>query len=257
MAAITLLLVNAMLIIANIVHLASNDSHEPTSMFSGWMWNGDYDRSHIEMFGHLLIIFGAIMLAFLAVNRRSSVYAAWSFGFAVLFADDFFRIHEDLGGWLVVYGHVEPMAGLRAQDIGELVILGVGAVVVGALLLVSLLRSSGVDRRNWFTLFGWLGVLAVFAVGIDQLHALLVPSISPSVSAALALTETAGELLSMTFIVLAVHRMTLAQEPPVARASAPQVQPNDTDARPSAAAHSEPPADDHAPSLVAVEAARR
>src|SRR5690606_33186446 len=127
MAAVTVLLVDAMLFIANIVHLASNDSHEPTSMFSGWVWNGDYDRSHIEMFAHVQVIAGAVMLAFMAVHRRSQVFAAWSFALVVLFVDDFFRIHEDMGGFLVVYDYVGPVAGLRAQDVGELVILVIEA----------------------------------------------------------------------------------------------------------------------------------
>ncbi|MFN3865575.1 MAG: hypothetical protein ACK4MD_02545 [Demequina sp.] len=214
MLAVTLLLTDAMLFAANIVHLASNDSHEPTSMFSGWMWNGDYDRSHIEMFAHVQIIGGAVMLAFLALSRRSLVYAAWSFGLTALFIDDFFRIHEDMGGFLVVYGYVEPMAGLRAQDVGELVILGIGAAVVGTLLVVTFFRASGIDRRNSLVLAAWLGVLAFFAVGVDQLSVILAPHVPHAVTVGLVLTETAGELVGMTLIVLAIHRMTLHQRAP-------------------------------------------
>lgn len=71
-----LLALDALFLLGNVMHLASNDPDEPTTRFSPYQWNGDSDGSYVEMFGHTQLFIGAVMLAFLAVLNRSYSYAA-------------------------------------------------------------------------------------------------------------------------------------------------------------------------------------
>jgi hypothetical protein len=216
MLAAVLLTLDLLFLLGNVVHLASNDPDEPVTRFSAVQWNGNYDGTFVEMFGHTQLVGGAVMLVFLAVIRRSPSFVVWTGVLVVLVADDFFQIHESVGADLVRRHGLPAVAGLRPQDLGELLVWAVLALVLGSALLISYFFSSRADRRHSRALFGWLCLLAVFAVVIDQLHVILEPHVSHTVSLALTLTETTGELVGMTLIVLAIHRIALRTRRPAA-----------------------------------------
>lgn len=214
-AAVTLLLLDALFLAANLVHWLTYGYELPGDFaiyFSGIEWNGE-DGSHVEIFGHMQLFAGAVMLGFLEASRRSRVYAAWMVALLVLVADDFFMIHERVGLFLVDAMSISPIGGLRPVDIGELIVWGALGVIVGTSLILTTVRASGVDRRNSIVLFFWVGVLAVFAVVLDQLHFLIAPHVHPLVDSGLTFVETTGELVGMTLIVLAILRMTLDDSP--------------------------------------------
>jgi hypothetical protein len=213
MMAVILLLLDGLLLAANAAHSLSNEPHEPVTRFTPRQWDGT-DGSLIEIFGHMQLIAAAVMLGFLVASRRSLVYAAWSFALLVVVLDDFLMIHEDVGGRLAVAMGLEPVAGLQTQDLGELLVWAVLGAVMASMVILTTLRASGEDRRNSLVLVGWFGVLAVFAVGIDQLHSVVEPHVHHLFAAALTVTEVAGELIAMTLIVMAIHRMTLYQRAP-------------------------------------------
>lgn len=210
MLAVILLVLGLLFLLGNIMHLATNDPDERSGQFSTPLWNGDRDGSYIEMFGHTQLLGGVIMLIFLTGATRSFSYVAWAAVLLTLVADDFLMIHERWGARLVQDHGLPAVGGLRPQDLGELLVWVCLAVVLGVLLVVTYVIASRSDRRNSLVLLGWIGVLAVFAVVVDLLHIVVEPHVPHTVTLALTLTETAGELIGMSLIVLAVHRMTLA-----------------------------------------------
>lgn len=218
--ALVLLVLDGLYLLGNVLHLASNDPDESPTSFSAVQWNGDYDGSYIEMFGHTQLVAGAIVLAVLAVSRRSYAFSVWTVILVTLVIDDFFQVHERVGATLVRSLSLPAVAGLRPQDLGELLVWGVLGLVLGGALLVVYVAGRKSERRDSRVLFGWVCVLALFAVVIDQIHIMVEPHVPHAVALALTLTETAGELIGMTLIVLAIHRIAVRRLPPAVQADA-------------------------------------
>jgi len=207
--ALVLLVLDGIYLLGNVIHLGSNDPDERRTYFSVPQWDGNYDGSYIEVFGHTQLLAGAILLAVLAVTRRSYTFSAWTVVLVTLVVDDFFQLHERWGATLVQGLDLPAVAGLRPQDLGELLVWGVLGCVLGGALVAVYAAAPRNERRDSRELFGWLCLLALFAVVIDQLHIILEPQVPHWVALALTLTETAGELVGMTLIVLAIHRIAL------------------------------------------------
>lgn len=207
--ALVLLVLDGIYLLGNVIHLGSNDPDERRTYFSVPQWDGNYDGSYIEVFGHTQLLAGAIVLAVLAVTRRSYTFSAWTVVLVTLVVDDFFQLHERWGATLVQHLDLPAVAGLRPQDLGELLVWGGLGCVLGGALLIVYIAGPGSERPDSRVLFGWLCLLALFAVVIDQLHVIVEPHVPHWVALALTLTETAGELVGMTLIVLAICRIAL------------------------------------------------
>lgn len=208
----TLVVIDVLLLIANILHFGANDPDEPVTRFSSPAWNGDADGSFIELTGHLQLIAGVVMLVFLAVIRRTAVYVAWAVTLIVLIVDDFAQVHEVQGGLLALRFGLPSVAGLRPEDVGELTVWAIEGVFCLTLILATLWWADLLARRHSRLLFLCVIVLAFFGGVVDQLHIVVEPYLSHTAGLAVTLTETTGELGAMTLIVLAVHRMTRAQD---------------------------------------------
>lgn len=205
-----LFVLTAVFLVGNVLHLQVNDPHEPTHpVFSHPGWNGDYDGSHVEIFGHIELTLAAAVLFALAFSRRVLVYGAWALTVAALTVDDLMQVHERGGAVLVTALDLPAVAGLRPQDLGELAVWGILALVLGMFLLVGYLRAPGYARRDSWILVACLLVLVVFGVIIDQLLIIVAPRITPLAYHSLVLTETAGEIVAMTLILLAAHQMAV------------------------------------------------
>lgn len=209
MWAVAFVSIDALLLLGNVVHLMRNDPDEPSTLFSAVEWNGDLDGSYIEIVGHAQLFAGAVMLLFVSVIRRSASYGAWAATLVVLIADDIFQIHERYGASLVARFDLPALIGLRPQDLGELIVWAVLGLVLGLFLVITYILAAPADRRHSRILFGCVCVLAVFAVVIDLLHIIVEPHVPHVVALGLTLTETGGELMVMTLIVLVIYRITL------------------------------------------------
>lgn len=207
MLAVVLFFLDGLYLLGNVVHLTSNDPGEPTSPFSAVQWDGNNDGSYIEIFGHTQLLAGAVMLLFLVVTRRSLTFAVWTVLLLVLVIDDFLLVHESGGAMLVNSFALPAVAGLRPQDLGELIVWAAMAGVLGCALLIAYVVGSESERRDTRTLFGWLCLLIVFAVGVDLLRIAVEPHLGYLGNLVVTLVETTGELVAMTLIVLAVHRI--------------------------------------------------
>ena len=221
--------VDVLLIAGNVAHYAANDPTEAPTRFGAPSWNGDLDGSSIEIMGHAQVVVAVVVLLVAAISRRGPVYAAWAAAFAGLFLDDFLQLHETWGARLSVAWELPTVLGLRAQDLGELIVWAGEAVVLGLIVVVATVFSSARGRRDSAVLFGCMVIIAVFGVGVDQAHIVLEPHISHLAAIAVTLTETAGELGGMSLALLAAARMLTG---PATPSTDPRPDGTDTDGQP-------------------------
>ena len=200
--AIVVLAIDVLLLTAN---AALNTYAVP--FFRNAMWDGDLDGSLIELFGYLQLAAASLALLGLWVRRRIGVYGAWALIFAVLVVDDWLMIHEYGGAQLIGLFHIQPAAGLHPQDIAEILVWVILASVLGVLLLIAYERAPRVGRRDSNILFGLVALLSVFTVGLDLVDSVVDLTTSDLMRDSFTLTETSGELLVMSFMLVTVLRM--------------------------------------------------
>ena len=208
-----MLIVDVLLLVGNVAHHATNDPGEPLTRFQDPRWRGDLDESFAEILGHAQIVVAVVVLLVVAVFRRTLVHAAWALAFAGLFLDDFLQVHERLGAVLAARWGLPAVAGLRSVDLGEVLVWAGEALVLGVVVVVATVLSDGRGRRDSLVLFGCMVVIAVFGVGVDQLHSVVEPHVAHVVAVGLSLTETAGELLGMSLVLFAAAAMVAATAP--------------------------------------------
>lgn len=103
----------------------------------------------------------AVFLTVLWWKRGAAVYLALAASFLLILADDALEIHERAGNWLSQSEHLRDVAGLRAQDLGELVVFGALGLTVLALMIAGFRFSP---RNFWPTGFAFIGLLLALAV---------------------------------------------------------------------------------------------
>lgn len=153
------------------------------------------ERGYGEVFFMIMSIWVACLLLALAVRMRSAVLGGWSAAFGYLFLDDWFTVHERLGGQLARH------LGVTHQT-GELTWLAGVALVTGTLLVGLHLRSRGEPRAVSAVLFGLALALAFCGVALDFVHATIrsTPSIA-WLSPYATIPEDGGEIAVMSLVV--------------------------------------------------------
>jgi hypothetical protein len=145
-----------------------------------------------------------ITFCFLACyfRDRAPVFLALSFTFVVIVLDDTLQIHETFGKRFVEALALEQMAGLPAQNLGELMVWSALGGVVVAALAVSFLRTDVFGQNIALVVLGLLAVLVFFAVGVDTLRAALWDAFRGA-DLILGLLENGGEMLTLSVITAA------------------------------------------------------
>lgn len=176
-------------------------------VFTPWL-DAPEDGSVAELYGHLKLLAAVVALVLVWRATRVSVYAAWALAFTALVADDFFQIHERVGAMLVDTFSLPAVAGLRAQDLGELVVWAAAGIIMGGLLVVTHLRASPRHQSDSWLLAAATALLALFAVALDMVDALVKRLTGQgTLTSLMDHAESAGELLTMTlmlFVALAI-----------------------------------------------------
>lgn len=151
-----------------------------------------------EQFAHAKQATVAALL--LVVGRRTGwpLLVAWAAVFCFALGDDRLQVHERAGGWLArTLALPEGVAGLRAQDLGELAVWGLVGVVPLAAVVVLHRRSDGPARRAGRGMAVVVGCYVFFGVVVDQLHAVA----ADSLDLALGTVEDGGELVVLSLAV--------------------------------------------------------
>jgi hypothetical protein len=124
-----------------------------------------------ERFNQLMLLATSLLLLRAAREHRSAwlAFLACVFGFA--FLDDAFAYHETMGIVIVEVFELQPVGGLRALDLGEIVAWGIAAAALVVPGLLAWRRCPQVDG-NAVVLLGLFAGLVFFAVVADMLHVL-------------------------------------------------------------------------------------
>ena len=156
----------------------------------------DRDGSYAEVYQYLKEFWIVCLLLLIAVREKAVIYLAWAFIFLYMLADDSMRIHEMVGGILTRSYQLQPVFGLRAQDIGELLITGLVAAVLFSFLFLAYYFASPTARRVTHYLLLLVAGIAFFGIVVDMLHVAL-----PWGKSLFALIEDGGEMAIMSLVV--------------------------------------------------------
>lgn len=209
---VILLSVDALLLAVHAVHLVLRrwgaEQNVVTEFLLNTIWNGQNDRSVVEIWGYLQLATAALLLIYLSRRQAESyAYAVWGLIFLLMTADDLLQWHENIGGAYSDIRADAPVLGVPAHAFGQFLFWGLLSVVLGALLLVVHRRSSPATRRGSIQLLASTVLLAVFAVGVDLVSAVVLERMGRTAYAFAVYTETIGELVFMTLILIVVFRL--------------------------------------------------
>jgi len=169
------------------------------------------ERSYSEVFQYMKEYWITGLLLLLAVRRQETVFVVWAALFGYLLVDDSRGLHERLGQALAGDDPLARVLGVRAQDIGELLVSGAAAAVFFAAIALAHRRASAGGRAESWCLVRLCIALAAFGIGVDIVHELLPPGGSYSL---IAILEDGGEMVVMTFILAFAFAVVTETEPP-------------------------------------------
>ncbi len=116
---------------------------------------------------------GALLLALAARRRPGAGLAALSLAMAILLADDAGQLHERGGALLARLLSLPSVLGLRAVDLGELLVWAALGVPVLAGFALAWRRGGPRGRRGVAGLAALLALLVGFAVVADMIHSII------------------------------------------------------------------------------------
>jgi len=157
-----------------------------------------------EMFQYIKEYWIGLMLLWLALKRRSFLFLGWSQLFIYLLFDDALQIHEKGGNILARYFNLQPILGLRAQDIGELGIVLIVGVAFLAIIGISHYFSEQRLREISKRIAILLVALVFFGVFIDMIPYMFR---NPEIFNLLVLIEEGGEMVVMSLITWYVFKI--------------------------------------------------
>ncbi len=180
------------------------------------LWEGhrfavSTDRGFAEIFGYLKLLLLTGLLARLWTQQKRLTYFAWSAVFAYVGLDDALRLHEKEGLYLAQRLGMPAAFGLRARDLGEVLVWGVFATVLLGFVLFSYLRAAPKEKAFSKSLFALFTVLVFFGLGVDMLDILVGGSAFQETL--MAVLEDGGEMLTISVITAFVWRWFVNREP--------------------------------------------
>ncbi len=170
------------------------------------------ERGFGETFQYLKEGWIALALILVAIRAANGLYAGWAVLFGFLLVDDLFAARERLGkliGFEFEFGRV---LGLRPQDLGELIIIGLAMLVLGIPIAVDYFRGDFRARSFWRSMVPLLVALAAFGVLFDAIHVAL--RSDPSWDVIFGTIEEGGEMIVMSLILRLVFQTWHASFPP-------------------------------------------
>lgn len=210
-----LLSVDTFFIAVYVIHRIYNATYLDGALSLGNAWRIDHDGSYAEIFGYLKLATIVALLMWMWRRRRQPVYVALAaiFGFALV--DDAFQIHERGGLDIEDALALGPLAGLRAQDFGEMIVWTMVGVPMLGVALAAFVRSSPADRAIGLLFMGAVAVLALFAVVTDMAHTMVSGTIWGA-DLLFTVLEDGGEQITLTLtvcIAVLIRRELLGRQP--------------------------------------------
>jgi hypothetical protein len=205
------LAIDALLLILFVRWAYVEHHHITDSIFYGQQRFSSVDGSLMESWGYIKEA-SIICLAVYAFKKtKEFFYAAYAVLFASVLADDSLRLHEAISVWL----SSPSLLGKYSDIPAAFLVSGVPL----ALAALGFFRLSSGRKMPGFMLLGGFGLMAFFAVVVDNLHELLIGS--EHFQTASSFVEDGGELVSLT-VILAVWRAYAWSIGPHKRVARPQ-----------------------------------
>jgi hypothetical protein len=186
-----------LLVATDLVFIILHIIHSYSGILSNPRFSLELDRGYGELFQYLKEYWILLLFGFLAVQKRSPLYLAWSLLFSYRLLDDSLSIHENLGRAISNKFAFSPALNLRAKDFGELVVSA--SVGLFFLILISIAYRFGdrTSRKTSKHLIVMLFGLALFGIVVDMIHiAVQAPSLDPLFN----VVEDGGEMVVMSLI---------------------------------------------------------
>jgi hypothetical protein len=188
-----------LLICGDLVYMAIHLGHLYVPAMHGRHFSLETDGGLAEFYQYVKQMWVAMCLAVAFLRRRNMVLLAWAGFFAFLMLDDALEIHERAGFWLGQRLSLPAVAGLRPDDLGELLVAG----AVGGSLLLVLALAWWRDREPTWRLSRELLILTVAlglcGVVLDTFHVIAYFR-APAISNPLAFLEDGGELVIVSVL---------------------------------------------------------
>lgn len=228
-----LLAVDLALVAASVVRLATAGP----SLTDPWLL--ETDRGVAEYVGYAQQAVLVVLLLGLCLVTRHLVWAAYAAVFLSALADDALRLHETKGAWLAeqlaqdLWFPPDGFLGLRANDLGEMLVWGLLAVVPVAAAVLSHRRSDRWNRRAGLGMAGFIAAYVFVGAVLDQAHVLVQDSWLGDVVGTL---EDGGELVVLSATVVYALGRLLDRRRAAAAGDGPAASPEPLTAVPSPAA---------------------
>ncbi len=190
-----------LLIAADITFILLHLVHKFTPLLPDTLFSLTRDGSYSEYFQYLKELGVVVLLLGLAARQRRLLFASYAGLFLYFFADDYFQIHEKVGESLVNYIQLPAVAGLRAQDFGELVVFGFFGFIFVLLIGLTHFLSDAQTRLFSRQMLVLVILLAVFGIVFDMLE---IGSTDPVMGPILGIIDDGGEMVVMSLITVFV-----------------------------------------------------
>lgn len=181
--------------------------------FVGWD-NSDFnigkDGGYAETFQYIKEFGMLVSFCLFFLRYRYVINLGWQTLFVYIFLDDSFRIHERVGEAIAQHYSIVPIAGLRPQAFGELIVSTFFGLLILSLLSIGYYYAQSGFRRIAGHLVGLLSILVSIGVIFDMVHTLLDPFHQ---SILLEVLEEGGEMLIISVMAWYVYRLTTASDP--------------------------------------------
>lgn len=151
------------------------------------------DHGYAEIVQYILTVIAAIALVTVAHARRQMAYVLLSAMMAYLFADDIFRIHEQVGEFLALNYSLMTPFDIEPAHAGEALYLGTVASIFLILLIVLFIKASQETRVDIAAFTALLILAGTFGIVGDVAHAAI--GNKPA-----AMIEDGGELIGIALL---------------------------------------------------------
>lgn len=192
---LTLVAVDLAFVATSVASLIGGDREGP--------WALETDGGWAEQWGYAQQAAIAVLLLLLTLLSRRWVFLPWATVFAAALADDSLRLHENKGAWLADrlgerLWFPDGLLGLRANDLGEILVWGLLAVVPLTAVVLLHRRSDRATRRASLGLAALLAAYIFCGGVIDQVHVLVM---NTPIGDAVGTIEDGGELVVLSLTV--------------------------------------------------------
>jgi len=150
-----------------------------------------------EWFNYAKILLLVLLVARLAFSNRKVLYAVLALLFTFVLVDDSMEIHEHGGEYFAETLDLQPLWGMRAVDIGEVITWGIAGAVFLPLVLAGLWFGGRTHTANGLALLLPFFALVFFALVVDQLYHVLYNAF-PGVDVLLGALEDGGEMVAIS-----------------------------------------------------------